>query len=209
MQRRLMLMRHAKSAWTSHVPTDHERPLNERGRRDAARVGKRLAKLGWVPDLVVGSDSRRTEETWERMQKRFPRARASVSRGRSTRAGRGSYGPRSRASLSTCGRCWSSVTTLAGRRRWRNSAAARCGSRRRTSCCSRERERRGARRWSAARGALPASSARSSSDGRWHGGLGSTVGNATSAGLREFTPRARAAYGSSFPPEALAERASR
>jgi phosphohistidine phosphatase len=80
MLRRLMLMRHAKSSWTSHVPTDHERPLNERGRRDAARVGKRLAKLGWVPDVVVGSDSRRTEETWERMQKRFPDARVRFTR---------------------------------------------------------------------------------------------------------------------------------
>ena len=56
------------------------RPLNKRGRRDALRVGKRLAKLRWVPDLVVGSDSRRTQETWERMQKRFPEARASFTR---------------------------------------------------------------------------------------------------------------------------------
>src|SRR5262245_52477626 len=44
------------------------------------RVGKRLAKLGWVPDLVVGSDSRRTEETWERIQKRFPDARVRFTR---------------------------------------------------------------------------------------------------------------------------------
>ena len=80
MQRRLMLMRHAKSSWTSQVPTDHERPLNERGRRDAARVGKRLAKLGWVPDLVVGSDSRRTEETWERKQESCPNARVRFTR---------------------------------------------------------------------------------------------------------------------------------
>jgi phosphohistidine phosphatase len=79
-QRRLMLMRHAKSAWQSEVPTDHERPLNKRGRRDAPRVGKRLAKLGWVPDHVVGSDSRRTQETWERMQKHFPEARVSFTR---------------------------------------------------------------------------------------------------------------------------------
>ena len=50
-QRRLMLMRHAKSSWKSQVPTDHERPLNERGRRDAARVGKRLAKLGYDYDV--------------------------------------------------------------------------------------------------------------------------------------------------------------
>ena len=62
------------------MPTDHERPLNERGRRDAARVGKRLAKLGWVPDFVVSSDSRRTEETWERIQKTFPNARVRFTR---------------------------------------------------------------------------------------------------------------------------------
>ena len=80
MQRRLMIMRHAKSSWTSHAPTDHERPLSERGRRDAPRVGKRLVKLGWVPDLVVGSDSRRTRETWDRMRKRFPEASISFTR---------------------------------------------------------------------------------------------------------------------------------
>jgi phosphohistidine phosphatase len=80
MRRRLMLMRHAKSAWKSQVATDHERPLNKRGRRDAPRVGKRLAKLGWVPDHVLGSDSRRTQETWERMQKHFPEARVSFTR---------------------------------------------------------------------------------------------------------------------------------
>ena len=80
MQRRLMLMRHAKSSWKSQVPTDHDRPLNERGRRDAARVGKQLAKLSWVPDLVVSSDSRRTKETWERMQKHFPDVRVRFTR---------------------------------------------------------------------------------------------------------------------------------
>jgi phosphohistidine phosphatase len=80
MQRRLMIMRHAKSTWSSDVATDHERPLNKRGRRDAPRVGKRLAKLGWVPELVVSSDSRRTQETWELMQKRFPEARVSFTR---------------------------------------------------------------------------------------------------------------------------------
>jgi hypothetical protein len=79
MQRRLMIMRHAKSAWSSDVASDHERPLNKRGRRDAPRVGKRLAKLGWVPEFVVSSDSRRTRETWERMQRRFPEVRVSTS----------------------------------------------------------------------------------------------------------------------------------
>jgi len=80
MQRRLMLMRHAKSEWQSRAPTDHERPLNKRGRRDAPRVGKRLVELGWVPEHVVGSDSRRTRETWERMEKHFPETRVGFTR---------------------------------------------------------------------------------------------------------------------------------
>src|SRR5262245_42044069 len=80
MQRCLMLMRHAKSSWESPGLADHARPLNKRGRRDAPRVGKRLAKDGWVPDHVVSSDSRRTRETWERMQKYFPGARVRFTR---------------------------------------------------------------------------------------------------------------------------------
>jgi phosphohistidine phosphatase len=80
MQRRLMLMRHAKSSWTFPGLADDERPLNKRGRRDAPRVGKRLVELGWVPDLVVSSDSRRTRETWERMQKHFPAAHVRFTR---------------------------------------------------------------------------------------------------------------------------------
>lgn len=68
MGKRLVLMRHAKSSWRSGAPTDHERPLNKRGRRDAPRVGAELARLGWVPDLVLSSDSARTTETFARMK---------------------------------------------------------------------------------------------------------------------------------------------
>lgn len=65
MQRRLVIMRHAKSSWETDAPSDHARPLNKRGRRDAPRIAKRLAELGWQPQLVVSSDSRRTKETYE------------------------------------------------------------------------------------------------------------------------------------------------
>jgi len=65
-------MRHAKSSWTSGAPTDHQRPLNKRGRRAAPLVGTRLRELGWIPDLVIASDSQRTRETWQRMQAEFP-----------------------------------------------------------------------------------------------------------------------------------------
>jgi phosphohistidine phosphatase len=71
MRRRLILLRHAKSAWDTSAPTDHARPLNGRGRRDAPAIGARLAQLGWAPDLVAMSDAERTRETWARMADHF------------------------------------------------------------------------------------------------------------------------------------------
>jgi phosphohistidine phosphatase len=61
--RRLVLLRHAKSAWPD-VP-DIERPLGKRGQRDAPRAGRWLRQAGYLPDLVVCSTARRTRETWQ------------------------------------------------------------------------------------------------------------------------------------------------
>lgn len=60
--RTLVLMRHAKSAWPVGVD-DLDRPLNERGRRDAPAAGRWLMENVGVPDLVVLSPARRTRET--------------------------------------------------------------------------------------------------------------------------------------------------
>jgi phosphohistidine phosphatase len=60
--RRLILLRHAKSAWPE-VP-DHERPLAPRGQRDAPAAGRWLRKAGCVPDRVLCSTARRARETW-------------------------------------------------------------------------------------------------------------------------------------------------
>ena len=68
MQRRLILMRHAKSSWDSSASTDHGRPLNERGRHDAPRVAADLVARGWLPEHVTGSDSVRTRQTWSLMR---------------------------------------------------------------------------------------------------------------------------------------------
>ncbi|MCA9706374.1 MAG: histidine phosphatase family protein [Myxococcales bacterium] len=67
-QRRLILLRHAKSDWNTDAQTDHERPINERGRKAAPRVAERLRTLGWVPQVVCSSDATRTRQTWARMQ---------------------------------------------------------------------------------------------------------------------------------------------
>lgn len=65
--KRIILMRHAKSSWKSGAPTDHLRPLNKRGQRDAPRIAEALAQMEWTPDCVLSSDSTRTRQTWDLM----------------------------------------------------------------------------------------------------------------------------------------------
>ena len=71
MKRRIILMRHAKSAWDTDAASDHERPLNKRGRRDAPWVAARLSEQGWTPESVLSSDSERTRETFALMEECF------------------------------------------------------------------------------------------------------------------------------------------
>jgi len=62
-QRRLILMRHAKSDWGDEDLSDHDRPLNKRGRRDAPRMAQWLAENDLVPELILSSTSVRTRQT--------------------------------------------------------------------------------------------------------------------------------------------------
>ena len=62
---RLMLLRHAKAEKAEPGERDHERALNDRGHKDAARIGAYLAKHALVPDAVLVSTARRTRETWD------------------------------------------------------------------------------------------------------------------------------------------------
>jgi phosphohistidine phosphatase len=64
----LYLLRHAKSSWADPNLPDHERPLAARGRRDAKRVAKYLARLRIEPELVLCSSAERTRETLELMR---------------------------------------------------------------------------------------------------------------------------------------------
>ena len=61
----LLLMRHAKSSWDNSRLTDYERPLNERGRRDAPRMGRLLRHEGLTPDLIITSSAKRAATTAE------------------------------------------------------------------------------------------------------------------------------------------------
>jgi phosphohistidine phosphatase SixA len=64
--KRLVLLRHASAAaGASGGAPDRERPLDARGREQAARAGARLAALGWAADLALCSPARRARETLE------------------------------------------------------------------------------------------------------------------------------------------------
>ncbi|MEV6317453.1 histidine phosphatase family protein [Streptomyces sp. NPDC051776] len=71
--RRLVVLRHAKSARPEGVP-DTDRPLAPRGRRDAPVSGAWLRDADCVPDLVICSPSRRTRETWDLASAELPTA---------------------------------------------------------------------------------------------------------------------------------------
>lgn len=61
--RQLLLLRHAKSAWDDPRLSDHDRPLNARGREAAAAMARAMRELGLAPDLVLVSSAVRTRQT--------------------------------------------------------------------------------------------------------------------------------------------------
>ena len=69
--RRLVLLRHAKSDWPDGVP-DRDRPLGQRGRQEAPVAGRWLAGAGVLPDLAVVSAARRTQQTWNLVSGQLP-----------------------------------------------------------------------------------------------------------------------------------------
>jgi len=61
----LLLMRHAKSNWDDATLRDFDRPLADRGRRDAPRMARALVTLNSAPDYVVSSPAARARQTIE------------------------------------------------------------------------------------------------------------------------------------------------
>jgi phosphohistidine phosphatase len=68
---RLMLLRHAKSAWPDGV-ADHDRPLAPRGEKAAPVMGRYLAREGLLPKVALVSSARRTQETFVLVRPMLP-----------------------------------------------------------------------------------------------------------------------------------------
>lgn len=63
----LLILRHAKSSWDEPHQPDHDRPLNERGKKDAKRIGQLLLEAQLVPDLILSSTARRARKTADKV----------------------------------------------------------------------------------------------------------------------------------------------
>ena len=74
----LFLIRHAKSSWDDTALADKDRPLNARGNRDAPKMGKRLAKRGVKPDLILSSPAARAVMTAEIIAKKLDYRRMKI-----------------------------------------------------------------------------------------------------------------------------------
>jgi len=76
--RRLMLFRHAKAERSIPGGSDFDRPLIERGRKDAGKIGAYIASHALTPERVLVSPSARTQETWKYAAKAFKPAPAAT-----------------------------------------------------------------------------------------------------------------------------------
>lgn len=61
----LFLVRHAKSSWEAGSLNDFERPLNERGKKDAPQMAKKLFEDRFDIDYFISSPAKRAKTTAE------------------------------------------------------------------------------------------------------------------------------------------------
>ena len=64
-EKEILLVRHAKSSWDDPYLDDHDRPLNERGLRNAPEMGKRIQGWGICPEVWISSTALRAITTAE------------------------------------------------------------------------------------------------------------------------------------------------
>ena len=67
----LLLIRHAKSSWEDFAISDFDRPLNERGKRDAPDMAERIRKQKIKIDSLISSPDKRARKTAEAFSKEF------------------------------------------------------------------------------------------------------------------------------------------
>jgi len=80
MSKILLLVRHAKSSWDDPSLSDFERPLNERGKKDAPEMAKRLNSKKIKIDAFVSSTAKRARQTCKYFTKEFDPKKKNIVR---------------------------------------------------------------------------------------------------------------------------------
>ena len=62
----IYLIRHAKSSWEDLNLDDHERPLNERGKKAAGRMARYLEGIGIQPEICLCSTSKSIDNNYDK-----------------------------------------------------------------------------------------------------------------------------------------------
>ncbi|HMB40895.1 MAG TPA: histidine phosphatase family protein [Balneolaceae bacterium] len=65
----ILIMRHAKSSWSSPYLKDFDRPLNSRGKNDAPKMGLFLKQKQVIPQKIYCSPAKRTRATLKKVLK--------------------------------------------------------------------------------------------------------------------------------------------
>lgn len=75
---RLLLLRHAKSAWDDPLLDDHDRPLSPRGEKALGPLRRHLGRMDHRPEVVLCSSARRTVQTLEGVREALRRSTSIV-----------------------------------------------------------------------------------------------------------------------------------
>ena len=74
----IILIRHAKSSWDDFSLKDEDRPLNDRGKKNAPDMAKRLRKKDVPIDVILTSPAKRARSTAEFFAKEYDIAKKKI-----------------------------------------------------------------------------------------------------------------------------------
>ena len=69
--RELLIIRHAKSDWSDESLEDINRPLSDKGKKQACKMGHWLAEHDLIPQLILVSPARRAQQTLTRLTRHW------------------------------------------------------------------------------------------------------------------------------------------
>lgn len=76
--KKLYMVRHAKSSWGDFTTPDFDRPLNDRGKKDAPEMAKRLLAKKTVIDVFISSPAKRAKSTCKAFCKVYDRDKEDI-----------------------------------------------------------------------------------------------------------------------------------